>query len=42
MIGKATPSLEEQTNYAACLDQRGEKNAIGDATIDNGKMKHEK
>ena len=25
-IGKIVPSLEEQTNYVACLNQRGEKN----------------
>ena len=26
MISKAEPSLKEQANYIACLDQRGEKN----------------
>ena len=32
VIGKAAPSLEEQTNHVACLNLRGEKNndAIAD------------
>ena len=37
MIGTAAPSLEEQTNYMACLDQRGEKK--NDAIIDCRKTK---
>ena len=37
VIGKAAPSFEEQTNYVACLDQRGEKN--DDAITDCRKTK---
>ena len=42
MIGKVTPSLEEQTNYTTCLDQRGEMDIINDAITNNGKAKCEK